>query len=183
MQPFNEAKATQAAALILKLRGGKMSYMKLIKILYLVDREALLRWGRPVTNDSIVSMDRGQVLSRTLDLINEGSEPNHPSVWAEYISGTEGYDVALKKEAPTDELSEAEERLIEELFAQYGNKSRWELVDIHHNLPEWQDPQGGAIPITYRDILRAAKKSELEIAAIEEELRHLGLVNSILSVR
>jgi len=57
MKPgFNEAKATQAAALLLKLRGGRMNYMKLIKLLYLVDRTALIRWGRPVTFDSYCSM-------------------------------------------------------------------------------------------------------------------------------
>jgi hypothetical protein len=33
--PFNERKATEAAAYLLKLRGGRMSYMKLIKLLYL----------------------------------------------------------------------------------------------------------------------------------------------------
>jgi hypothetical protein len=45
---FNDPeKATEAAAKFLKLRGGRMSYLKLIKLLYLLDREALLRWGRP----------------------------------------------------------------------------------------------------------------------------------------
>jgi len=38
---FDEAKATQAATLFLKLRGGRMHYIKLIKLLYLLDREAL----------------------------------------------------------------------------------------------------------------------------------------------
>jgi hypothetical protein len=31
---FNELKATQAAARLLELRGGSMSYLKLIKLLY-----------------------------------------------------------------------------------------------------------------------------------------------------
>ena len=49
---FNERRATEAAARFLKLRGGRMKYLKLIKLLYFLDREALLRWGRPVTTDS-----------------------------------------------------------------------------------------------------------------------------------
>src|SRR4051812_9596906 len=49
---FNEQKATQAAARLLELRGGRISYLKLIKLLYLADREALLQWGRPITTDS-----------------------------------------------------------------------------------------------------------------------------------
>lgn len=66
---FNERRATEAAAKFLKLRGGRMSYLKLIKLLYLLDREALLRWGRPVTTDRYVSMDNGPVVSRIYDLI------------------------------------------------------------------------------------------------------------------
>lgn len=43
--PFDEAKATQVAAAILRMRGGRMHYIKLIKLLYLVDRESLLNWA------------------------------------------------------------------------------------------------------------------------------------------
>lgn len=60
---YREEKATEAAARLLKLRGGAMSHMKLIKLLYLLDREAYVRWGRPVTYDTYVSMPHGPVLS------------------------------------------------------------------------------------------------------------------------
>ncbi len=74
--PFNETKATQAAAHLIKRRGqGYMSYMKLIKLLYFADREALLRWGSPITADTFYSMDRGPVLSRVHDLVTEGASP------------------------------------------------------------------------------------------------------------
>jgi hypothetical protein len=46
---FNERKATQAAARFLKLAGGKMDYRKLMLLLYLADRKALLTRGRPIT--------------------------------------------------------------------------------------------------------------------------------------
>src|SRR6266436_1981672 len=92
---FNERKATQAAARLLKLRGARMSYMKLIKLLYLADRTALLRWGRPITTDNFVSMDRGPVLSRMLDLATEEILPGQTSVWAHHISEPEHYSVRL----------------------------------------------------------------------------------------
>ncbi len=69
MLRFDEEKATEAAALILSLRGGQMHYMKLIKLLYLLDREALSRWGIPVTTDTYVSMDHGPVVSAIYNLI------------------------------------------------------------------------------------------------------------------
>ena len=71
MRPrFNEKKTTQLAARVLELRAtGKMHYIKLIKILYHVDREALKRWGHPLTYDYYVSMNQGPVLSNTLNLM------------------------------------------------------------------------------------------------------------------
>lgn len=42
---FNERSATEAAASFLKVRGGRMGYLKLIKLLYLLDRAAPLRWA------------------------------------------------------------------------------------------------------------------------------------------
>jgi hypothetical protein len=62
---FDERKATEAAAYLLRLRGGRMSYLKLIKLLYLADREALSRWGFSVTNDRHVSMPHGPHASWT----------------------------------------------------------------------------------------------------------------------
>jgi len=45
---FQHERATQAAARLLQRRGGRMSYMKLLKLLYLADRKALLSVGRPI---------------------------------------------------------------------------------------------------------------------------------------
>ncbi len=177
---FNERKATQAAAHLLKLRGDQMSYMKLIKLLYLADRAALLRWGRPITTDSYVAMDRGPVLSRVLDLATNEDVPGRKSVWAQHISEPEHYAVRLVTDPGEDELSAAEVDLLDEVFQQHGAKTRWELVDLTHKLPEWKNPQGGAIAIQYRDILKAGGKTEIEIAAVEDELEGVALVENIL---
>jgi uncharacterized phage-associated protein len=177
---FNERKATQAAALLLQLRGGKMSYLKLIKLLYLADREALLQWGRPITTDRYFAMDRGPVLSRIMDLATDGEDPGSPSIWANHISVPSNYEVRLQTDAGRDELSDAEVELLKRIFQAHGHKSRWEMVDLTHTLPEWKNPQGGAIPITYRDILKAGGKTELETAAIEDELEGVALAENLL---
>jgi uncharacterized phage-associated protein len=172
--PFNERKATEAAAYLLKLRGGRMSYMKLIKLLYLADREALLRWGRPISTDRYVSMDRGPVLSHVFNLVADETAPNTQSLWAQVISAPEHYQVHLNIEIEPQELSDAEIELLDEIFVQYGKMNRWRLVDFVHRLPEWTDPEGSAIPISYRDILRAGGKTEAEVAAIEAEIAELA---------
>lgn len=181
--PFNERKATQAAAHLLRLRGGPMSYLKLIKLLYLADREALLRWGRPISTDRYVAMDRGPVLSRVLGLATDGEDPGAPSIWSASITEPRNYEVELKGDAGEDELSEAEIQLLDQVFSKHGKMSRWELVKLTHTLPEWIDPRGGAIAITYRDILKAGGKSDLEIAAVEEELAELVETDLLLAAR
>jgi uncharacterized phage-associated protein len=166
---FNEAKATQVAALLLKLRGtGRMKYLKLLKLMYIVDREALSRWGRPVTTDSHVSMDKGPVLSRVYSLISE--EQCEPTFWTKHIVPAPGYEVQLHADPGDAELSPAEEELIHEVFSRHGHKNRWQIVDELHALPEWQDSHGSMIPIALKDILSAVGKSHADIAAIEQEL-------------
>jgi hypothetical protein len=48
--------------------------------------------------------------------------------------------------------------------------NRWDLVKISCQLPEWHDPDGITIPIDYSDILRAANRTDEEIADVEAGL-------------
>ena len=181
---FDEAKTTQAAAMLLKENGGKMNYMKLIKLLYLADREALSKWERPITGDLYVAMPKGPVLSIVLDKINSGRNPSGvKSYWHKYISSPEGYNVKLLKHEPGfDELSKREKELLKSIFEQFKNYDQWQMVDICHDiLPEWRDPKGTSIPIQIEDILRAVNKTERSIILIEDEVSHLNYVKAILS--
>jgi uncharacterized phage-associated protein len=177
---FNERRATEAAARFLTLRGKRMSYLKLIKLLYFLDREALLRWGRPVTTDRYVSMDNGPVVSRIYELIREEPAPGADSIWRQYISLDQGWEVVLIAQPEPAELSRAEEALIDEIYAKLGRMGRWELVRLSHDLPEWQDPNGSSIPIQYSDILRPGNKTETEIAVVESELESLAATEAML---
>lgn len=177
---FNERCATQAAAQFLKLQGGRMSCLKLIKLLYLLGREALLRGGRPITTDGYVSMDNGPVVSRIYNLIRDEPPPGTDSIWRQYISPPEQWDVRPIEVPDLQELSLAEDAPIDEIFDKHGRMSRWDLVRISHDLPEWQDPGGSAIPIQYRDILHAGDKTDAEIAAVEAELETLAVAKAML---
>ena len=180
MQLFNELKATQAAARLLTLRGGSMSYVKLIKLLYLADREALIRWGRPITTDRYVSLDIGPVVSRIYDLIRDEPPPNLFRIWQKFISHPDNYEVRVLDDPGSSELCRCEQELIDEVYAQHGRHDRWTVVDYTRSLPEWTYPDGGALPIEYRDILRAANKTDLEISAVEEGLETAALVERVL---
>jgi len=179
---FNEAKTTQAAAFFLKKNGGKMNYMKLIKLLYLADRQAISLWERPLTGDAYVSMDNGPVLSKVLDKINYGKVPSIKSYWHKYISKPVSYSVSTMREPECDELSKREINLLEDIFEKYESFDQWEMVDIcHQMLPEWKNPNGTSIPIYIDDILRALNKSEMDISSIDDEISSLNHVKAVLA--
>ncbi len=147
-----------------------MSYLKLLKLLYLSDRKALLELGRPISFDRFVSMPNGPVLSRTYDLIAGEPEPGFSSYWRKHISPPQGYDVELVADPSSDQLSPAEEAVIDQVFSQFGDWNRWKLVRYSHRLPEYRDPEGSSIPIPISDILLSEGWTEEEAKAVEETL-------------
>lgn len=158
-----------------------MHYMKLIKLMYLIDRGSLLTRGRPLTYDNYVSMPHGPVLSATLDLINEAPEEGE-SPWGSLIArAADPYCVTLRvNEPPSDELSESEEELVARVYERFGYMNRYRLRDLLHEiLPEWKDPNGSSMPIEYRDILTAGKKTAHEIAEIESEIEGVAMLDAL----
>src|SRR5688500_4690350 len=67
--PFNVMKVVQASAVLLKKHGGRMSRLRLVKLLYIADRESLSQTLRPITGDHPAAMEHGPVPSQTYDLI------------------------------------------------------------------------------------------------------------------
>jgi uncharacterized phage-associated protein len=182
MRPrYREDKATQAAARLLRLRGGKMSHLKLIKLLYMVEREALLRFGRPITNDALVSMPYGPVVSATLDRINSPELYEADGYWSKYITPKCDNEVSLRDndDVPNGLLSTADEALIDEVFRKFGHLDRWTIVKLTHDLPEWEDPNGSSTPIDPSTILLNEGFSEEEVAEIQGNWEESALAAAI----
>ena len=169
---FEEAKATQAAAMLVRLAGGEMNYMALVIHLYKIDREALRQWGVTVTTDRHVAMAHGPVTSNIYDLIKRGIGGSiSPSLWATHIKSRGDYKVGLESDPGTSELSRAEIRLIEQVFAADGEKDRYELRDTaHREFSEWRDPGKSSAPISLTEILAAVGASEDEVAHAENSI-------------
>jgi uncharacterized phage-associated protein len=163
---FNERKATQVAARFLKAADGKLEYLSVIKLMYFADREALLRWGTPITNDRYYSLDHGPVLSHVKNLIDESSS----SFWNQHIAAPSDYKISIVKDPGDDQLSVAEEKLIDEIYEKNRALNWWGLRNKSHELPEWKNPEGSSVPIEIDDILRAAGIKKKERERIEREL-------------
>ncbi|MGB4408628.1 MAG: Panacea domain-containing protein [Sphaerochaeta sp.] len=159
---FNERRSTQAAAFLIRRNGNKLNYMKLIKLLYLVDREALIKWQQPITGDKYYSLPLGPVVSKILDRISSGPNPKSPDYWSSIIqiAQNDSYSVTTIDEPEYDELSKREIRLLEGLDDKFKAYSQWDMVTYcHNNLPEWEDPNGSSDQITIEDILKTSIKN------------------------
>ena len=170
---FNSQKSAEAASKLLQLAGGKLNYMVLVKLLYLADREALIRLECPITGDRMASLPYGPVLGRILNLIRGGPIDEGDSPWFDAVSPPDGYDVKLVAHAGDKNLSGAEENILNEIFDKYGRKSWQELSRITHQLPEWVDPNGGSLPIQREQILLFSGRTLEEIGRLKEELASL----------
>lgn len=169
---FDERKAAQAAAYLLHRHGKPMEYIKLIKLLYLADRRALVETGQPITGDRLVSMPKGPVLSEVLDLIRTENEDDL-SAWHEYVSIPVNYKVHAigpsNLEEVDDELSEYDQSVLDAIFDKFGRFGYGKLINYTHALPEWIDPKGSSIDIDLHVILEDAGLSKDTIAQVEDD--------------
>ncbi len=154
---FDEVKATQSAASFLRQAGGELNHMALIKLLFRADREALRRWGLPITTDKHVSMKNGPVTSNIYDRIKASGNPAvHPTFWSSHIHRKGNYLVSLECDPGASELSKAEETLLKEIFVTHGAKDAFTLAEeTHCEFPEWNDPGASSSPINLSDVFAA----------------------------
>jgi len=152
-----------------------MNYLKLMKLLYLADRESLRRHGEPISGDRYVSMDHGPVLSQTLNLINGAVEAEQKG-WSHWIADKADYEVSLRRRVSRDaldELSEADLVVLEFIYRKFGRMDQWKLRDYTHRYCiEWKDPEGSSIPIEIVDIFKALGRTPAEARKLAGRIEH-----------
>ena len=163
---FHFQRALQASGYLLRLDGKRMGYLRLLKLLYIADREWLAETGESITGDRAFAMKYGPVLSNLYDLIKgNGSRAGE---WDDFIH-TEGYAVELVAEPGRGELSKGMIQKLSEVTERYRDLDDWELSEQTHEFKEWVSHfHGEASPIPWQDILLAQGKDEM-IAAVEHD--------------
>lgn len=173
---FDDRKAAHAAAFFLHRAGGQLQVLKLMKLLYLAEREAYRRYGEPMLGDWPVSMEHGPVLSRTLNHINAAVAAS-PGGWDYWIEDREQHMVRLARPVDDereqlDRLSDAEAAILQSVWDKFGGWTQWQLRDwTHDHCSEWRDPNGSMIPIPSTDLLQAVGYSEDQARALADRLR------------
>ncbi|NJP08379.1 MAG: SocA family protein [Leptolyngbyaceae cyanobacterium RU_5_1] len=166
---FHPEKAVEAAAILLKLHGKPMKHLGLLKMLYIADRIALQRMEQPITGDDYVSIDYGPVLSGVYDLIKGQPIGDALSLWSKFISSQNSNYISLLSDPGDGELCEEEEEILQQVYQTFGHLNPFDVAEWTHDLPEWQNPHGSAIPIAVEDVLKNVGKNDEEIKEIQQE--------------
>ena len=176
---FNDIKTTQAAAFFIKRHGQpSLSYLGLLKMLYISDRRALESTDYPITGDGFVSMKYGPVLTQVYDYVKSHGGFESSDYWADYIATVPAPHnpqkrvyVTLIDDPGDDELSIAEEEIMEAVYKEFGHLNPFDVAEWTHSLPEWINPQSQGkkvVPIDVVDLLHYLHKSDEEIQRIRE---------------
>jgi uncharacterized phage-associated protein len=175
--PFNAAKITEAAQSFLKMEGGKMEVLKLVKLLYLSEREALGERGSPIFGGRYFSLPHGPITSEGLNLMDGEGLKGDQAVWDSAISPRDGNWLAIVSDQNFESLSRSETEIIERIYGQHGHLSAWELrCWCHKNIPEYEELDRGRLPITLKEIGLAVDFSPealAEEAKVERFLRNV----------
>lgn len=182
---FDKEKATQLAAYFIWKRGGRMSYLKLIKLMYFAERAFILKYGERLTGDNAFSMPHGPVLTHLLEFAQNGAP-----YWNNWIESVGNYELAFRQQKavnPTDPLevfdalSPAEKAIADQVFETYGHLNRWALRDLTHRpdvCPEWENPQSSVLPIDIEKMIRLHTATLAQSQALIENVRETDAIKA-----
>lgn len=182
---FDIDKLIDTVNYLLTLNRGRLNYTKLIKLLYIADREVFNAYGFTITGDRYYALHNGPILSRLYDLIQKKANASLQVKWDNYFY-KDGYDLLGDKlQRPIQELSEIEKEKINEVDERYKQYSYNQMIDIIHDpnfCPEWEDPGTSRTPISLEDILVKYGKRDPETAQhIVEEYQSFEEENDYLN--
>ena len=168
---FNFEKSLQAAGVLLRLEEGRMPYMRLLKLLYIADREMLAESASSITGDRGYAMKLGPVPSHIYSLVMGGGI--RAQDWEKCIQ-KQGYAVKLAGDPGRGKLSRGEIEKLTEVSERHRSQDRWEISDLTHDFPEWKlhwpdGATGGSFLIPWEDIIKAQGKDDEVIKVVEEE--------------
>lgn len=168
-------KLIQSVGYLLKKYDHRLNYTKLIKELYLADRDSLRATNQTITGDTYVSMKNGPVLSGLYDLIKGQYKDSHIQLLWNSRFSTDGRDLlAIVDRIPEGKLSRFEKQTIDNIDEEFHSKSYGQMIDYVHNpaiCPEWKDPGLSSVSITMDELLSAIGRSPEEIEWILAENR------------
>lgn len=160
---LDERKSAHAAAFLIRLNGGELALIRLLKLLYLADRKELEEVGLPITGDQPYSLPKGPTPSHLYNIMKANDPDANPEWFAVIERRGEHTMAAVDASADLDELSEYDRRVLTAIYERFGGMRWTELSAFLHALPEWIDPHGSSQPIRVETILESANWTPAKI--------------------
>ena len=170
---FDEKRAAQAAAWLLRRHGEPMESAKLVALLYLVDRSIFIESTYPLTGDEFVAAADGPTL-RILRELTMGRPCSAGDLWKRYVRRVDEDRLAYTEVDEVGALSERDCKRLDEILGRYRTTSYRELSELNRCLPEWRAPADAPEPIDPVLVLRNAGYEEIDI---EEATELVGSVH------
>jgi len=175
---FKERKAVELAYKFLTLNDGKMNYLKLLRLMYLAERESLKLYDRPITFDIFVLNYYGVVGSHCMSLVRTGGQ-----IWSVYLSPrTNAKKVNIYSSAMQyEKLCKAEMTLIESVFATTRHMNSLTVLQVQQSLAEYKAcfVSGAVTLIDYATIFKSLEKSEMHIQRISTSFEELSALEKL----
>ncbi len=165
---FNLKKTIQALGVLFREEHvARMAYIRLLKLLYIADRESVKETGLPITGDHAVAMDHGPVLSRVYDLVK--GEAVGTDIWNHFYRRNH-YNLEMTQEPDIGELSRYEIEKLQEVAKRHEDDNDWQIVVQTHKFPEWKQnkpEKGSSRNIPFQAILQAVGRDK-DLPAISQ---------------
>jgi len=181
---FDEVKMTQAAAFFLRLAPDHKyrKYRKLVRLMYLADRESLTQLGYSITKGKHYSLPQGPVVSEVNDLLtgNHSAEALTTGYWGKHILCDKQNGVRMIRDPGTGRLGASHIRILERIANEFGTMTDDELGEVTHALPEYRYPgAGGRIPIAATTILGLGNFAVEQVEGIVQENEALDFLRQL----
>lgn len=149
---FNLETAAEVAAYFLSKNGGSMDKVKLNKLMYLAERECILSYGTPLTDDLMFSHDLGPILENSDTFFRNGPKNTYEQeVWSKWFKAPDKDSVELSlntKDFGEDfqdkfnNLFRTARRIMDKIYTEYGSKTKThnEVISLTHSAkvcPKW----------------------------------------------
>jgi uncharacterized phage-associated protein len=158
---FHYNKAAQAVASLLRSEPGqRMNYYRLLKLLYIADRQSIEETGRPIIGGRLIAMDRGPLHSAGFDLVQ--GKDSEIAWWSQFFR-TERYDLEMVQDPGNGDLSAREIDVLNRVRNQHEMDDDFEVGKQTHTFPEFiknQAPPEKSKTIPFTDLLEAVGRGQ-----------------------
>ena len=172
---MKEEKMIEMVHVVLQLyEGYTLEFSKLMVLLYLSDRDALLQTGVTISGNHFYARQQGPLLKEIYDLFSGASQDVLMQIaWNSRFVKKSGTITALSTSpVPLYELNTIEDRIIRHVDTLYHALSTDELIAVFRDpvfCPEWPEAAQSGAPLSWENILRGHGVPEEQVTAIIEE--------------